>query len=100
MLAVIFKATLAKLDEEYSLAAARMRERAFALYGCLDFITVSEGNQEVAISYWPDEASIQRWKNDPEHLLAQKTGRTRWYQSYTIEVVEVLRAYTEMGSDP
>lgn len=94
MYAVIFKAKIAKLDAEYSIMAARMRELAFEKYGCLDFVAVCEGEQEVAISYWPDEQSILAWKQDPEHLLAQQHGQKNWYQSYTVQVVEVKREYS------
>ncbi|MBU2918310.1 antibiotic biosynthesis monooxygenase [Psychrosphaera sp. F3M07] len=93
MYAVIFKAKIAKLNDEYSKTAAKMRELAFSKYGCLDFVAVCEGEQEVAISYWPDEQSILAWKKDPEHLLAQQLGQKNWYQSYSVEVVEIKRQY-------
>ena len=72
---------------------ARMRELALGTFGCLDFHAVTEGVHEVALSYWPDEASIRAWKAHPEHVLAQSAGRDRWYASYTVEVAEVTRAY-------
>lgn len=94
MFAVIFKAKTALVDEEYNQTVGKMRDLAFDKYGCLDFIAVSEGEQEIAISYWPDEASIRRWKSDPDHALAQLKGRENWYRSYTIEVVEIKRQYS------
>lgn len=94
MFAVIFKAKIKNLDEQYSQTAIKMRDLAFEKYGCLDFVAVSEGEQEVAISYWPDEQSILAWKQDPEHLLAQQQGQKDWYGSYTVEVVEIKRQYS------
>jgi heme-degrading monooxygenase HmoA len=73
--------------------AARMRELALKEFGCLDFCAVTEGDQEVALSYWPDEASIHAWKQHTDHLMAQQLGRERWYASYSVEVAEVQRAY-------
>jgi len=32
-----------------------MSELAFKEYGCLDFISVTEGKQEIAIFYWETE---------------------------------------------
>ena len=93
MFAVIFKAKTGAIDNEYGAVVDRMRDLAFGKYGCLDFIAVTEGDQEIAISYWPDEASILRWKADPEHSLAQQQGRKKWYESYTVEVVEIKRQY-------
>ncbi|MGI9281805.1 MAG: antibiotic biosynthesis monooxygenase family protein [Endozoicomonas sp.] len=93
MYAVIFRATLKKLDQEYSQLAQRMRELALNEYGCIEFIANSEGDQELAISYWPDKESIRAWKNNPEHLAAQQKGKTLWYQDYQVEIVEVLHKY-------
>lgn len=94
MYAVIFRAKAAKQDKAYSDTVARMRKLAFEQYGCLDFVAVTEGDDEIAISYWPDEAAVLRWKQDQEHSLAQQLGREKWYQSYRVDVVEVKRSYS------
>ncbi len=93
MYAVIFRAEVQALDEEYLATAERLRSLAFEQFGCLDFISSAEGDTEVAISYWPSLESIQAWKNHPEHLRAQVLGRSRWYKNYRVQVVEVLRDY-------
>jgi heme-degrading monooxygenase HmoA len=91
MYAVIFKATVAKLDDEYVQTAQRLKDLAFDKYGCQDFVSVTEGNEEIAISYWETEQQIRDWKNDPEHRRAQRMGRDKWYQSFNIEICEVIR---------
>lgn len=91
MYAVIFKATVAELDDEYLQTAQRLRELAFEKYGCLDFAAVTEGSEEIAVSYWETEQQIRDWKNDPEHRKAQVRGREKWYESFSLEVCEVLR---------
>jgi hypothetical protein len=53
MYAVIFHAEIAQLDDEYFATAKHMRELAMTQYGCLDFVATTEGNREIAISYWP-----------------------------------------------
>ena len=93
MFAVIFRATLVAPDQEYLDSAQRLRELAMDRYGCLDFISLSEGEHEIAISYWESESAIAAWREDPEHRRAQQAGRERWYSDYTVEVVEVRRAY-------
>ena len=93
MYAVIFRAKPGIQDDEYGKTVAKMRELAFAKYGCLDFVAVTEGDQEIAISYWEDEESIKAWKSDSEHFLAQETGRSKWYESYIVQVVEIKREY-------
>lgn len=94
MFAAIFTAVTAQLDKQYDLTVAKMRELAFAKYNCVDFNAVSEGENEIAISYWHSLEDIKRWKSDPEHALAQKQGQKHWYKSYKVEVVEIKRAYT------
>ena len=93
MFVVIFRARVRRLDEEYLRVAARMRELATTRFGCLEFHAVTEGQDEVALSYWPDEKSIRAWRNHPEHVLAQQAGRDRWYESYSVQVAQITREY-------
>lgn len=96
MYVVIFRAKVRALDDEYSRMAARMRELALNQFGCVEFHAVTEGTDEVALSYWPSEEAIRAWKAHPEHALAQEAGRQRWYASYSVQVAEVTRAYHVM----
>jgi heme-degrading monooxygenase HmoA len=97
MYVVIFRATVRELDAEYATTAQRMRELALNEFGCLEFHAVTEGQHEVALSYWPDEASIRAWKNHPEHALAQQTGQNRWYETYSVQVAEIKRHYSMLN---
>ncbi len=90
---VIFRAKIRVLDAEYAQVAARMRDLALGQFGCLEFQSVTEGREEVALSYWPGEESIRDWKAHPEHVLAQQAGRERWYESYSVQVARVTREY-------
>ena len=94
MYAVIFTADVAILDADYSRTAEQLRELALQHYGCREFISCCEGASEIAISYWDSEEQIQAWKQDIEHLAAQRAGRERWYRSYRVQVVEVKREYS------
>ena len=97
MYAVIFRAEIADADAEYSGAASRLRDLALSEYGCVEFTSCTEGQREIAISYWETLEQISRWKQNALHRDAQQKGRSRWYRSYTVEVVELLRSY---GSVP
>jgi heme-degrading monooxygenase HmoA len=92
MYAVIFKATIAEFDDEYVQMAGQLRELAISKYGCQDFTAVTEGNEEIAISYWETLEQIRDWKNDPQHRFAQKLGREKWYKSFSVEVCEIVRS--------
>ena len=93
MIVVIFRARIRQFDAEYSATAARMRALALEEFGCLAFHAVCEGEEEVALSYWPDEASIKAWRNHPEHREAQRLGQERWYAGYSVQIAEVSREY-------
>ena len=93
MYAVIFSADLILLDDEYMQTAEKMRSLAFDKYSCVDFHSLTEGNKEITISYWKSLDDIQAWKQDKDHLQAQQSGRDKWYRSYDVKIVEVLREY-------
>ena len=107
MIAVIFKATLSqyllsessldsKNQEEFNRyleMADALRNKALSDYGCISFTSTNEGDQEIAVSYWPDIEAVSHWKNDDLHLQAQQMGRKKWYQHYSVDIVEVLRSY-------
>lgn len=93
MYVVIFKAKVRQFDDEYSQMAERMRDLALTEFGCLEFNAVTEGDQEIALSYWPSEEHIKAWKQHPEHLAAQQLGKERWYESYSVEIAEIMRSY-------
>ncbi len=97
MYAVIFKAEFSNpsvvKDDEYGQMATQLRDIAINQYGCLNFISSNEGDQEIAISYWPSLEAISLWKQNDVHLKAQQYGKQRWYKHYSIEIVEVVRHY-------
>jgi heme-degrading monooxygenase HmoA len=93
MFVVIFRAKVRSADSEYTEVAARMRELALGQFGCLEFTAVTEGSDEIALSYWPSETHIRAWKTHSEHVVAQQLGRARWYESYTVQVAEITREY-------
>ena len=93
MYAVIFSAKTKQIDDEYSTVANNMRSLAIEKYGCTDFTAVTEGDKEIAISYWPSQEHIQAWKNDPYHIKAQRLGQERWYSEYKVQAVKVQREY-------
>jgi heme-degrading monooxygenase HmoA len=93
MYAVIFKARINRLDDEYQVTAEKMRALAIKEYACRDFVSVTESDYEISISYWDSLDDIQAWRENPDHLKAQSLGASRWYRSIEIEVVELIRNY-------
>jgi len=93
MYAVIFRAEINEIDSAYSEMAAQMRDLAKNKYGCIEFTAITEGANEIAISYWQSLEQIELWKNDVNHRVAQEQGRSKWYKDYQVQVVKIIREY-------
>ncbi|GGX68327.1 antibiotic biosynthesis monooxygenase family protein [Saccharospirillum salsuginis] len=91
--AVIFTSVRTDLDAtEYGDMAERMVELAHRQPGFLGVESAREA-LGITVSYWRDEASIKAWKQQAEHLEAQRLGRERWYADYRLRVAKVERDY-------
>lgn len=91
---VIFRATpRPDIAADYLPTVLHLKDKALSDYGCLEFVyATTPTGEEIAITFWPDAASIARWKADEEHRAAQH-GQARWYASYRIQVGEIHRDY-------
>ena len=92
---VIFKAKIKSLDQKYFDTANQLREKALTEFNCQKFEAVSENDFEIALSYWKSLEDIQAWHKDAEHQAAQRLGKQRWYESFSVEICEVLKSYSE-----
>lgn len=95
MYAVIFKAVVKQFDQQYEDMLVELRALSVNKYGCIDIQSVTEGENEVTISYWNSLDDIKKWKQDDRHMTAQRLGKVKWYKSYQVQVVEVLKDYKE-----
>lgn len=92
---VIFKAKIKSLDQKYFDTANQLREKALTQFNCQKFEAVSENDFEIALSYWNSLEDIQAWHKDAEHQVAQRLGKQRWYDNFSIEICEVLKSYSK-----
>lgn len=47
----------------------------------------------ITVSYWKNTEAIWKWRENVEHLAAQKLGKQDWYKSYKVRVAKVERDY-------
>ena len=94
--AVIFTNTRTGVDDQgYLEMASRMEELAKDQDGFLGTENArSADGISITLSYWRDEEAALNWKRDAEHLAAQKLGREKWYQAFTLRVATVTRDYS------
>lgn len=47
----------------------------------------------ITVSYWKELESIKNWKQQTDHLMAQRQGRSDWYSWYKVRICKVEREY-------
>jgi len=59
------------------------------------FLGVESARESVGItvSYWSDLESIRLWKQNSEHVMAQKQGRKIWYREFKTRICKVESDY-------
>lgn len=92
---VVFTAKRTRAD------AAGYQSMAEVLFGLVGgepgFLGIESARNDdgfgITAAYFKDEAAILHWKNNTQHLVAQKLGHERWYEHYEVRVARVERAY-------
>jgi heme-degrading monooxygenase HmoA len=97
--AVIFTSNRTEGDSGYSKMAEKMVELASQQPG---FLGIESAREEVGItvSYWSDLDSIQKWKNNIEHLEVQTMAKEKWYSSFKARIAKVERDYSYYQATP
>ncbi len=73
--------------------AEEMLQLAKTMPGFIDVKAFkADDGERLTVVWWQDEETLAVWRNQARHLVAQRSGRERWYESYTLEVAEVKRA--------
>jgi len=95
--AVIFSNQRGEGDDDlYEETAAAMADLAARQPGYISHESARNPDGfGITISYWSDEDAIMAWKMNVEHLAAQRMGRERFYESFTLRVARVntIRAW-------
>ena len=93
--AVIFTSLRNGRDEPgYAIMGERMAELGSAMPGYLGLESTRDiDGLGITVSYWESEAAILAWREHATHLMAQETGKNRWYDHYELRVAKVERAY-------
>jgi heme-degrading monooxygenase HmoA len=89
----VFRSTLAAdAVEEYESAAERMVTLARGMPGFVDYKTFAANDGErvtiVTFASWEDHDA---WRDHPDHRHAQRLGRERFYETFSIQVCTVVR---------
>jgi heme-degrading monooxygenase HmoA len=95
MIVALFRSRLRSgQNEEYRAVATRMLELARAMPGFVNFKSFSaEDGERVSLVEFESIATLEAWRDHPEHLEAQRAGRERFYSEYRLQVCELVRDY-------
>ncbi|MDR2207092.1 MAG: antibiotic biosynthesis monooxygenase [Flavobacteriaceae bacterium] len=90
--AVIFTSIKKSDDKDYAEMAEKMQNLVQKQQGFLGMES-AKNETGITISYWKNLESIKLWKDNAEHLVAQKFGKEFWYENYKVRVCLVKRDY-------
>jgi heme-degrading monooxygenase HmoA len=92
--AVVFTSVRTDGDNGYAQRSGEMLKLAAEQPGFLgvDSARGADG-LGITVSYWRDEESIKAWRAQADHARTREHGRAHWYESFTVHVARVERAY-------
>lgn len=97
MYVVIFEVKMSEDKyHEYISLAQKLLPLAHKTGGLISverFKSISSTDSILSLSFWKDERSIQVWRENTEHKVAQATGRHSIFTDYRISVAKVVRHY-------
>lgn len=93
MIVTVFRSRVKpEAQEEYARWAAHMSELARQMPGYISHKGfVAEDGERVTIVEFASEQTQRAWSLQPEHVEAQKKGRSSFYLEYRIQVCEMRR---------
>ncbi|KHC67011.1 hypothetical protein MGS_05416 [Candida albicans P78042] len=86
-------------SDEYTQVADLMVSLAKQQPGFLGLESTRDPTSKIGItiSYWKDKSSIQQWKQQSDHQLAQKLGKSKFYDYFKVRIALVERDYQFEG---
>lgn len=81
-------------EEEYQKASRRMNALVATMPGFISIKDYTGADGEViTIVRFRDEASLEAWRRQPEHMVVQRRGREEFYRHYQVQALKVIRDY-------
>jgi heme-degrading monooxygenase HmoA len=82
--------------QEYLDIAAKLRPLLDQIDGFISierFESLYEPGKILSLSFFRDQAAVERWRTLEAHRMAQATGRGGVFRDYRLRVVDVIRDY-------
>ena len=89
-------------EQEYLAIAQSLRSELEKIDGFISverFASLYNEGKLLSLSFWRDEAAVERWRNHMQHRAAQRRGREEIFADYRIRVANVVRDYGMAARD-
>jgi heme-degrading monooxygenase HmoA len=97
MIAVIFESwPHPDQRDRYLDAAAQLKPLLAGIDGFISverFQSLTEPEKILSLSFWRDEAAVQKWREVEQHRRIQQAGRNGIFADYRLRVANVMRDY-------
>ncbi len=97
MIAVIFEVFPKEENkQEYLDIAAGLKPMLANFDGFISierFASLQNPDKILSLSFWKDEESIEKWRNDMKHRMGQALGLDHIFSDYRIRVGNIIRDY-------
>ena len=93
MLITVFRARVKPgFGDEYAAAVDRMSELARSMPGYISHKSFhAQDGERCTIVEFEHEEGLRTWRTNPEHLVAQKMARQKYYTAYNVQVCTLDR---------
>ena len=93
MVITVFRSRLRpETAQEFHELAAKMMKLAESMPGFISYkVYTSEDGERCSIIEFASHEQLLAWRDLPEHREAQRIGRERYYEKYTLHVAEPVR---------
>lgn len=79
--------------DAYATLSSRMHELVAKHAGFISIKSyTADDGEAVSIETFDDMASLRAWRENPEHVAAQRRGRNEFYAEYSYETCQVERS--------
>ena len=103
MYAIVFEVwPFAKGRDRYFELAAQLKQILVSQPGFISverFQSLIDEEKLLSLSFWESEQAIAGWREQIDHIDAQKEGKEKLFKSYRIRVVKIERDYSFDAED-
>jgi heme-degrading monooxygenase HmoA len=91
--AVIFCSTKSADLENYKEMDEKIMKLAIEQEGFLGYESAGGLDAGIFISYWKNIESIQKWRDNSDHIVAKKSGIDKWYDRFLSQICKVEHSH-------